>query len=142
VDADHAAWPTSNASTVPPRATRWTALGMRRSLLRLARASGAEVAELSVSRPDALAVALRLYVTNAAAFLRHRLRALVLHARQHESRYEGVYIEVDDARGQAWANAEARLGGLSYVRPNLRGCDPFPPPSPGPPGQPLPPCPT
>jgi hypothetical protein len=107
-------------------------------MLRAAAASGAQSVELSVARPYGLAVAIRLKVEDAAGFMQRRLRAFVLAARAHASRYEGTYLEVDDSRGPAWVSAEAQLGGTSYVRPGLRGCDPFPPP--GPPGQ-APPCP-
>jgi hypothetical protein len=139
VDVRQSGWPTSNASgRRPPRATTASAAATRRTMLRLAVASGARVAELAVSTPDALAVALRLQVTGAAKFLHHQLRALLLQARAYESRYEGLYVEVDDTHGTAWTSAEARLGGVSYVRPSLRGCDPFPPP--GLPGS-IPPCP-
>jgi len=139
VDAGQAGWPTSNTGGArPPRATASSAAAARSRMLHFAVASGAQVAELTVSKPGALAIALRLQVNDAAAFLHHQLRDLVLHAREHEARYEGLYIEVDDAQGSAWANGEARLGGIEHVRQSLRGCDPFPPPGPH---TPTPPCP-
>jgi hypothetical protein len=128
VDVGPVVWFTDDASPRPPRATSASVADTRRAMRRLALASGAGVLELQVSRPDGLAVALRVRVRNAAKFLEHRLRALVLGAEVHEGRYEGLYIEVDDARGMAWGSAETRLGGDSYVRPSLIGCDPFPPP--------------
>jgi hypothetical protein len=136
-----AGYPTSTAAGTPrpPRATDSSVAATRRTMLGLAAASGAQVAELSVSRPDAIAIALRLKINDAASFLQGPLAALVRGAAAHESQYEGLFIEVDDDRGIAWANANvARLGGEDYVRPSLRGCDPFPTPSP--PG-PVPPCP-
>jgi hypothetical protein len=104
-------WPTSNAAgTNPPRATPASVRATRATMRRLALASGARITELTVSAPDALAVALRLRVRDAAHFSR------------------ASSIEVDDAHGLAWADGETRLGGDSYVRPSLSGCNPFPPP--------------
>jgi hypothetical protein len=130
IDSRHAGWPTSNAGPRPPRATTARVEAARRSLHRLAEQSGARGFELTLSTPDAVAVALRLRVDHAAAFLQHRLRSLVIHAQAREARYEGLLIEVDDRNGMAWADAETRLGGLSFVRPSLAGCNPFPPPGP------------
>jgi hypothetical protein len=92
---------------------------------RLALASGAHVVNVPVRTPDALAVALRVRVNNAARFLQDRLRGLVLGARAHETRYDGLLVEVDDARGVAWASANTPLGGEEYRNPSLSGCDPF-----------------
>jgi hypothetical protein len=139
VAARQAGFPTSNASGRPPHARPRSVDGTRRALRGIARASHARSFALSVTRPDALAIALRVRVRNAARFLRDRLRGLVIHARRHERRYVGLYIEVDDDWGVAWADGETGLGGLSTVRPQLAGCDPFPPPGPGP--GPPPPCP-
>jgi hypothetical protein len=141
VDAGQAGWPTSNAgSTKPPIATALSQAAARRTMLQLVDATGARPAELSILKPYALAVALRLQVDDAASFLHHRLRSFVLQASKHQARYEGQYIEVDDAHGAAWISAETRLGGIRHVRPGLRGCDPFPTPTPiGP--SPTPPCP-
>jgi hypothetical protein len=139
VDAGQAGWPTSNASGArPPRATASSVAATRSSMGRFAAASGAQVTELAVSKPYGLAVALRLRVQDAASFLHDRLQTLVQQAREHESRYEGLYIEIDDAHGPAWTSAETRLGGVSQVRPSLRGCDPLQPPGRQ---RPRPPCP-
>ena len=138
VDTLHTGWPTNNATgAAPPRATPSTAAATRRAMLRLAAASGAKPA-VTASTPDGQAVLIRLTVGNAAAFMHRKLRPLVLAAWARESRYDGLLIEVDDAHGSAWADGRTPLGGASYVRPSLRGCDPFPPP-----GLPrrLPPCP-
>ena len=97
---------------------------------RLALASGAHVVNLAVRTPDALAVLLRVRVHDAARFLQDRLRGLVLGARAHETRYDGLLVEVDDAGGVAWAIADTPVGGEEYRRPSLSGCDPFPPPGP------------
>jgi hypothetical protein len=141
VQAGSAGWPTSNLSNVPtpPRATAATVASTRAAVSRAIAGSGARITELSVSKPYALAVAIRLKAGNAAWFMHHRLSALIGRMQPNESRYEGTYLEVDDGQGQAWISAETRLGGVTYVRPSLRGCDPFPPPG-GPPGG-LPPCP-
>jgi len=141
VDAGQAGWPTSNADNTepPPAATALSEAATRRTMLKLVGATGARPTELSVFKPHALAVAIRLQVTDAASFLRYRLRSFLLQANKHQSRYEGLYVEVDDARGAAWISAEARLGGIRHVRPALRGCDPFPTPTPGP--SQAPPCP-
>jgi hypothetical protein len=142
VDAGSAGWPSSNVGGAQPkRATVASATAARAAILRAATASGARIAELSVSRPYALAVAVRLKVDDAASFLHHRLGAFVLSVRSRASRYEGSFLEVDDAHGAAWTSAESRLGGVESVRPGLRGCNPFPPPGPGPPGGSIPPCP-
>jgi hypothetical protein len=132
VDASQVGWPTiDNISPPRPRrATPASVTATRRMMRRLALASGAAVAELTVSAPDGLAVVMRLRVSDAAKFLAHQLRTLVLDAEAHEARYEGLYIEVDDAGGIAWADGETRLGGEHYVRQSLRGCDPFPAPTP------------
>ena len=108
-------------------------------MLKLINATGARTTELSVFKPHALAVAIRLQVNDAATFLHYRLRSFLLQASKHQARYEGLYIEVDDAHGAAWTSAETRLGGIRQVRPTLRGCDPFPTPTPGP--SQTPPCP-
>lgn len=142
VDASQVGWPTiDNIAPLirPPRATPASVTATRRVMRRLALASGALVAELTVSAPDRLAVVMRLRVSDAAQFLEHQLRTLVLGAEAHEARYEGLYIEVDDARGIAWADGETRLGGEHYVRQSLRGCDPFPTPTPS--GAVIGPCP-
>jgi len=140
VDTGSAGWPSTNVSgPEPKRASTASAAAARSAILRAAAASGARVAELSVSRPYALAVAVRLKVGDAARFMHHRLGAFVLVARRRAPQYEGLYLEVDDVRGAAWTSAESRLGGVEFVRPSLRGCNPFPPP--GPPGGRLPPCP-
>ena len=138
VDARHASWPTSNAGQRPPRATKARVAATRRRLRRLAQDSGASRFELTVSAPDAVAVVLRLHVARPAAFLHHRLGPLVIHAQARQASYDGLLIEVDDRHGMAWADAETRLGGESFVRPGLAGCNPFPPPGPMPS---LPPCP-
>jgi hypothetical protein len=139
VKAGRAAWPTSNTGRARlPRATAASAAETRRTMLRLAAATGARLAELSITTPYALAVALRFQVNDAASFLHHRLASFVLGAQQHQSRYQGLYIEVDDAHGPAWASAETRLGGDSHVRPSLQGCDPFQPPTPRAQSQPAP----
>lgn len=130
VDVGQVGWPTLDAGRRPPHATRASVAATRRMMRRLALVSGARVAELTVSAPDTLAVVLRLRVSDAARFLQDRLRTLVLSADTRESRYEGLFIEVDDARGIAWADGETRLGGEGYVRPSLSGCNPFPPPGP------------
>lgn len=132
VDVGPVGWPTTDAGPRPGHATPATIAATRRTMRRLARASGARVSELRVSAPDALAVVLRVRVSDAASFLEHRLKALVIAAASRDTRSEGLYIEVDDARGMAWASAETRLGGESYVRPRLSGCNPFPPPGPAP----------
>jgi hypothetical protein len=138
VDARRASWPTSNAGRRPPPATPARVAATRRRMRRLARDSGARRFTLTISTPDAVAVSLRLRVSNAARFLDHRLRALVTHAQARESRYDGLLIEVDDRQGTAWADGETRLGGETYVRPDLAGCDPFPPPGPMPTPSPCP----
>ncbi len=139
VDTLHTGLPTSNATgNEPTHATASTAATIRTTMLRLVEASGARPAEVTVSTPDAPAVAIRVRVKDAAWFMRRKLRRLVAAAGTHQSRYDGLLIEVDDAHGRAWADASTRLGGASYVRPKLRGCNPFPPP--GLPG-PLPACP-
>jgi hypothetical protein len=132
VDASQVGWPTIGniQPPRPPRATPASVTATRRMMRRLALASGAAVAVLTVSAPDGLAVVMRLHVSDGARFLEHQLRTLVLGAEAHEARYEGLYIEVDDARGIAWADGETRLGGEHYVRQSLRGCDPFPTPTP------------
>lgn len=132
VDASQVGWPTIDNihPPRPPRATHASVTATRQMMRRLALASGAAVAELTVSAPDGLAVVMRLRVSDGAEFLEHQLRTLVLGAEAHEARYEGLYIEVDDARGIAWADGETRLGGEHYVRQSLRGCDPFPTPTP------------
>jgi hypothetical protein len=141
VEAGQAGWPTSDAAgTRPPPATASSERAIRRAMLRWVARTGAHVAELSISKPEGLAVAVRLRVTDAASFLHHRLADFLLHARAYEPRLEGLYVEVDDANGPAWTSAEARFGGDESVRPSLRGCDPFPPPGPGPPS-PFPACP-
>ena len=130
----------SNAgNTQPPPATALSVAATRRTMVKLVDATDASKTELSVSKPHALAVAIRLQVNNAATFLHYRLRSFLLQASKHQARYEGLYIEVDDAHGAAWTSAETRLGGIRQVRPTLRGCDPFPTPTPGP--LPNPPCP-
>jgi hypothetical protein len=138
VDTRRAGWPTSNAGPRPPRATEARVDTARRRLRRLAQDSGASRFVLTVSTPDAVAVVLRLHVARAATFLQHRLRTLVIHAQAHQASYDGLLIEVDDRHGMAWADAETHLGGESFVRPGLAGCNPFPPPGPMPS---LPPCP-
>jgi len=130
VDAGQVGWPTLDAGPKPPHATPASVGATRRMMRRFALASGARIAELTVSTPDGLAVALRLRVSDAARFLHSRLRTLVLSADARDARYEGLFIEVDDARGTAWADGESQLGGESYVRPSLSGCNPFPPPGP------------
>jgi hypothetical protein len=132
LDAGHVGWPTSNTSnwSRPPRATRASVRSARRMMRRLALAAGAGAFEVTVSAPDALVVSLQLRVQNAARFLQNRLRTLVLGAEAHASRYDGLFIEVDDAHGVAWASGDTPLGGLDYVRPSLSGCNPFPPPGP------------
>lgn len=132
VDARHAGWRTSNAGQRPPRATEARVDATRRRLRHLAQDSGARRFQLTVSTPDAVAVVLRLHVARAAAFLQHRLRPLVIHAQAHQASYDGLLIEVDDRHGMAWADAETLLGGESFVRPGLAGCNPFPPPGPMP----------
>ena len=139
VDAGSGGWPSSNVSGAgPKRATVASTTAARAAILRAATASGGRIAELSVSRPYALAVAVRLKVAAAASFMLHRLGPFVLSVRSRASRYEGLYIELDDAHGAVWTSAESRLGGVEFVRPSLSGCNPFPPPGP-PPGPP--PCP-
>jgi len=129
VDTLHTGWPTSNASGgVPPRATDSTAAATREAMLRLVARSGVGAGAVTVSTPDGQAVLIRLTVSDAAAFMHHKLRPLVLAAWAHESRYDGLLIEVADAHGSAWADGRTPFGGASYVRPSLRGCDPFPPP--------------
>jgi len=118
-------WLTADASPRPPHASPQSSAATRRTMRRLARATGARVLELTVPAPDALAVVLRLQVSNAARFLRYRLAAALVTATANESRYEGLYVEVDDARGVAWASGETRLGGDFYVRPSLAGCGPI-----------------
>jgi hypothetical protein len=130
VDVGQVGWPTFDAGPRPPAATPTSVLATRRTMRRLALASGARIEELTVSAPDALAVVLRLQVKNAARFLHDRLRTLVLSADAHEARYDGLLIDVDDTRGIAWADGQTQLGGESYVRPSLSGCNPFPPPGP------------
>jgi hypothetical protein len=130
VDVGQIGWPTLDAGPRPPLATRARVVATGRVIRRLALASGARIEELTVSAPDALAVVLRLRVSNAASFLHERLRLLVLGAQAHEARYDGLFLEVDDAHGIAWADGETQLGGESYVRPRLSGCNPFPPPGP------------
>jgi hypothetical protein len=130
VDVGPIGWPTSNAGPRPPLATPASVLATHRLVHRVALASGARIEELTVSAPDSLAVVLRLRVTNAASFLQNRLRTLVLAADAHETNYDGLFIEVDDAHGIAWDEGETQLGGDSYVRPSLSGCNPFPPPGP------------
>jgi hypothetical protein len=130
VDVGQIGWPTLDAGPRPPLATRGSVVATGRAMRRLALASGARIEELTVSAPDALAVVLRLRVSNAAGFLHERLRLLVLGAEAHEARYDGLFLEVDDAHGIAWADGETQLGGESYVRPSLSGCNPFPPPRP------------
>jgi len=133
VVTSQAGWPTSNAaSTEPPTATALSQAATRQTMLNLVDATGARPVELSVFKPRALAVAVRLQVDDAASFLHYRLRSFVLRASKHWGRYEGLYIEVDDADGAAWISAETGLGGIRHVRPTLRGCDPFPTPTPGP----------
>jgi hypothetical protein len=138
VSAGQVGFPTINAGPRPRRATASSVAATRRQMYRLALASGAHVVNLAVRTPDALAVVLRVRVNNAATFLQSRLRALVLGARAHETRYDGLLVEVDDARGVAWASANTPLGGEEYRNPTLSGCDPFPPP--GPQGQAQQPC--
>jgi hypothetical protein len=130
VDAGPVGWPTLNSGPSPPPATPASVAATRRTMRRLALASGARIAELTVSAPDALAVVLRLRVSDAARFLQDRLRTLVLSADARETRYEALYIEVADARGIAWADGETPLGGAGYIRPSLSACNPFPPPGP------------
>jgi hypothetical protein len=139
VDTQHTGWPTSNASgAAPPRATASTAAATRKAMLRLIATSGARSAAVTVSTPDGSAVLIRLTVGNAATFIHRKLRPLVLAAWARESRDDGILVEVDDAHGSAWADGRTPFGGASYVRPSLRGCDPFP--APGLPGR-SPPCP-
>jgi hypothetical protein len=138
VSAGQVGFPTTNAGPRPPRATASSVAATRRQMYRLALASGAQVVNLAVRTPDALAVLLRVRVNNAARFLQSRLRGLVLGARAHETRYDGLLVEVDDARGVVWASANTPLGGDEYRNPSLSGCDPFPPP--GPQGQARQPC--
>jgi hypothetical protein len=138
IDARHAGWSTSNAGQRPPRATKARAHATRRRLHRVAKDSGARRFEITVSTPDAIAAVVRLHVVDAAAFLQHRLRRLVIRAQARQASYDGLLIEVDDRHGMAWADAESRLGGESFVRPSLAGCNPFPPPGPM---LSLPPCP-
>jgi hypothetical protein len=128
VDAPEVGWPTSNEGPMPPRATRASVVATRRIMRTIALASGARITQLTVSAPDGLAVLLRLRVDDAARFLERRLRTLADHAAAHERRWEGLLIEVDDARGLAWAEGESRVGGEGYVRLSLSGCNPFPPP--------------
>jgi hypothetical protein len=133
VDVGNIGWgPSTPGSRRPPRATTSAVGATERAIRRLVLASGGRVKELSVSTPDALAVAVRVGVDDAAVFLQDRLRAFAVSMRAHASRYDGTYIEVDDARGAAWTSAETRLGGIGKVRPSLSGCDPFPPPGPPP----------
>src|SRR5690348_5441770 len=112
VGARRASWPTSNAGRRPPRATPARAAAAERLVRRLARASHGHVAELRVSRPDGIAVLLRLRVRNAARFLHHRLRAIIVGADTPARGYDGLLLEVDDARGVAWASGETVLGGI------------------------------
>lgn len=141
IEAGGVGWPTSNLAGQPasPRATLTSVAATARAMRRIALASGARIAELSVLAPDALAVALRLRVTDPASFLQDRLSTLVRAASTNESRYDGLYIEVDDAHGMAWANAYTPLGGALYVRPSLAGCNPIKHPTPS--GYVEPPCP-
>ena len=139
VNTPHTGWPTTNASGLaPPRATASTAAATRKAMLRLVATSGAGPASVTVSTPDGQAVLIRVTVADAATFLHDKLRPLMLAAWARQGRYDGLLIEVDDAHGSAWADGQTPLGGASYVRPSLRGCDPFPLP-----GLPvtLPPCP-
>jgi hypothetical protein len=136
VSAGQVGFPTNNAGPRPPRATASSVAATRRQMHRLVLASGAHVVNLAVRTPDALAVVLRVRVNNAARFLQDRLRDLVLGARAHETRYDGLLVEVDDARGVAWASANTPLGGEEYRNPSLRRYDPFPPPGPQALGQP------
>lgn len=131
VDTRQVGWPTSdiNNEPRPPHAAPASVAATRQITHQIALASGARLAELTVSAPDGLAIVLRLRVKNAANFLEHQLRTLVLSAQAREPRHEGLYIQVDDDHGIAWADGETRLGGEHYVRPSLRGCDPFPPPT-------------
>jgi hypothetical protein len=139
VSVGRVSFPTSNAGRRPTRATASSVVATRRMIHQLAVDSGAQVMALAVSAPDALAVELRVRVGNAASFLQDRLRALVIGARAYDSRYDGLFVEVDDVRGVVWASASTPLGGEDYVRPSLSGCNPFPPPSPS--GQTLRGCP-
>jgi hypothetical protein len=142
VDVGQAGWPISNAPGAgPPIATAPMELAARRTMLHLVNATeGATLRELTISKPYAVAVVLRVRVGDAASFLHHRLRAFMAAASKHQARYEGLYIEIDDADGPAWISAETRLGGISHIRPALRGCVPLPTPIPA--GlTPTPPCP-
>jgi hypothetical protein len=141
VDAGGAGAPASNAngSPLPPPATLSSVTQTEQTMRRLALASGARIDQLTVRAPDALAVILRLQASDAAKFLKHGLRRLVLAAQAGEARYDGLYIEVDDTHGSAWAQGDTLLLGESYVRHALLGCDPFPMPLPL--GESYPPCP-
>jgi hypothetical protein len=130
VSAGQVSFPTSNAGPRPPRATAASVADTRRQMRRLALASGARVVELRVWTPDALEVVLRVRANNAARFLQDRLSGLILGARAHETRYDGLLVEVDDAQGVTWASANTPLGGDEYRNPRVSGCDPFPPPGP------------
>jgi hypothetical protein len=144
IDVSRAGWPTSNAGGIePPLATALQETATRRAMLHLVHAWGVTPAELSISKPFALAVALRVRVNNAASFLHYQLRSFMTDARRQEARYEGLYIEIDDNQGATWISTETRFGGDSYVRPSLRGCVPLPTPIPTPTNpNPIPPCPS
>ena len=131
VDAGGSGAPRSNIGDgpLPPRATPARVRATRERIDHLAVASGARIEQLTVSAPAALAVVLRVRVSNAAQFLKERLKPVVLGAWADESRYDGLYIEVDDVHGSAWMDGETLLLAEGFVRKSLIADDPFPMPT-------------
>ena len=104
----------------------------RRTMVKLVDATDASKTELSVSKRHALAVAIRLQVNNAATFLHYRLRSFLLQASKHQARYEGLYIEVDDAHGSSLDQRRNTPRRHQTSTANPPRIDPFPTPTPGP----------
>ena len=113
----------------PPPATQTAAAALARSIRGAAATAHARVVSLEVLTPYGLAPAVTLAVEDPPAFLRYRLEGF-LRAWDEPDALEGSYVwVVDDDGHYVWSSAvDNRTGPASGgVRPDLAGCDPFPP---------------
>jgi hypothetical protein len=95
-----------------------------------AKASGAELVDLRVVRPQHLAVAITLSTDHPAEYLKnHLLTFLDAMPSPSDHEYDGLYVLVVDGKGKfVWLSAQTvsdnLSGGSGGARHDLDGCDP------------------
>jgi hypothetical protein len=118
------------AAPPPATAAGATALAasVRQAVSDTAGKSGVQVASLQILRPDGLAVALVLQVSDPASYMKNELLSLLQRVRGGKPELDGTYLALEDSSGSVVWNAyqSARMGsGSDFARSDLAGCNPI-----------------